>query len=153
MKKQTHTRLMSQFLLTFALMAMLVLVNSPAQAWGFKKKEKKEESTRAINLDKHPPMKMYRGILRADNLGDWYLDKHPLSFNRNSRISDTAGSEGGTVLVEGKTAKVTAANIDGVLIVHRVTMFNSNEMMERGYYNVGSSGADELETGSANTPR
>jgi len=153
MNSNRNTRILARSLMTLALMAMLVLFSDPALAWGKKKKkEKKEEPAKAVNLNQHPSMKIYRGVLRTGARGEWLLDKHPLSFNRNSRISDTPDSEGGTALVEGREAKVTAANIGGTLVVHRVTMLSSREMMERGHYNSGGMG-DEPDRASPDLPQ
>lgn len=127
-------------LMAVTLALVLVLGSDPALAWGRKKAKKPvKKPTHAVNLDKHPSMQVYRGVLHKDIYGAWTLDKHPLTLNRNSRITNTPGSNGGTEMIEGREAKVTAANIGGTLVVYRVTMLTSNEMMERGAYNVSTS--------------
>lgn len=142
----------ARILFTAVLAVVFLLASDPAMAWGKKKKEAKKEPTKAVNLEKHPTMSFYKGVLRQDTYGGWSLDQRPLSFNDNSRISDTRGSEGGTALIEGRTARVTAANIGGNLIVHRVTMISPDEMLERGNYSVGGT-EDELKSGSPSTPQ
>ncbi|MCP4293405.1 MAG: hypothetical protein GY780_16385 [bacterium] len=146
-----------QTMMTWAITLVLVASvlsfgSNPALAWGKKDKDATEEGQRAVNLEKHPPMGVYRGVLKQDVFGAWTLGKRPLSFNKNSRISNTPDSAGGTVLVDGREAKVTAANVGGTLIVRRVTMFSSKELMERGYYNIGDQG-DELNSGSSSAPQ
>lgn len=152
MRNQNKTIAGARILLSVALVVVLVFASDPAMAWGKKKKEPKKQPTKAVNLDKHPTMSFFKGVLRLDTHGDWSLDDMPMSFSRNSRISDTRGSEGGTVLIEGRTARVTAAKINGTLIVHRVTMISPDEMLERGGYRVGSSSA-EPELRDPDTPR
>lgn len=143
----------ARVLFSLALVLVLALSVDPALAWGKKKKkEKKEEPAQAVNLEKHPSMHVYRGVLHQDYRGDWSLDKVPMSFNRNSRISNTPGSEGGTALIDGREAKVTAANIGGTLIVRRVTMMTTDELLERGAYEVGR-GEDRPDQMSPSTPQ
>ncbi len=152
MSNRNNTLKTARVLLAVVLTVVLMLANDPAQAWGKKKKEPENEPTKAVNRDKHPPMDFYRGVLRLDSFGEWSLDQRPLSFNRNSRITDTQGSNGGTELIEGRTARVTAANIGGTLIVHRVTMISQGEMLERGSYSTGNT-REEPEAGSSSTPQ
>ncbi len=152
MRNRNNTLKAARILFTAVLAVVLLLANDPAMAWGKKKKESPKEPTKAVNLDKHPTMNFYKGVLHLDVYGEWHLDQRPLSFNRNSRISETSGSNGGTTLVEGRTARVTAANINGILIVHRVTMITPDEMLERGGYSVGKV-KGEPELGSSGTPQ
>lgn len=132
------------FLVALIFMLLSVVTVDEAQAWG-KKKKKSEEPRKAVNLEKHPEYKLYRGVLRSDNLGTWKLDKRPLSFNRNSRITPAEGSEEPGELEEGREALVMAANIGGSLIVRRVTMISVNEMVARGFYGLGSYGEEDME--------
>ena len=152
MSNRNITMKTTRVLLTMVLAVVLLLANNTAMAWGKKNKEPKDAPTKAVILDKHPAMNFYRGVLHLDTYGGWFLDQQPLSFNRNSRISDTPGSNGGTELIEGRTARVTAANVGGALIVHRVTMLTQEEMYERGVYNMGNS-MEEPMLGSSSTPR
>ncbi len=152
MRNRNITLKTARVLFAAVLAVVLLAANDPAMAWGRKKKEPKDTPTKAVNLDKHPPMDFYRGVLRLNAQGEWFLDDHPLSFNRNSRISDTRGSEGGTALIEGRSARVTAAIINGTLIVHRVTMISPDEILERGGYHVGAVN-EEPKPGSSSTPQ
>ncbi len=147
-------RNMGRALMGLVLVLFLLLGNDPALAWGRKKKKKdtKKEPPKAVNLEKFPSMDIYRGVLHKDAFGEWSLDQRPLSFNRNSRVSGQDEASGAGSLREGRIAMVTAANIGGTLIVRRVTMLNSHEMLERGAYSVGSS-TEELEAGSRGIPQ
>ncbi len=152
MSKQINNLKVARVLLASALAIILMVGSDPALAWGKKKKESKNEPVKAVNLDKHPTMSFFRGVLHQDIHGEWRLGDKPLSFNTYSRISDTPGSEGGTALIDGSTARVTAANIGGTLLVHRVTMMSQKEMMERGGYSVGGS-TEEPKPMSSSEPR
>ncbi len=144
--------------LNIGLMVLTVLLvatftSEPAQAWGRKKAKKKTEKVRkAVNRNQHPDYRLFRGVLRKDHLGNWFLDKRPMSFNRNSRITPEGGPEEEPVLIEGRTALVTAAEINGELIVRRVSMVSVDELLKRGGFNTGEQ-SEEPAVMDPGTPR
>jgi len=123
-------------LLALAVLLLAVFTSEPAQAWG-KKKVDEDEGRRAVNMNQHPDYHLFRGVLRKDHLGNWSLDRRRMFFNRNSKVTPEDGPDGDPVLIEGRTALVTAAAVNGELIVRRVTLVPVDELLKRGGFNVG----------------
>lgn len=149
MKYTKHLQVAALWILVLVI-AVGFVSTDPAHAWG-KKKEKKEHSKhelKAVNLHQHPEMVFVRGTLKQDAFGNWSLDKQPLGFDRHSRVTQKGASSGQSVVMEeGHEARIMGHMVGETLVIHRLTMIDTNESIQRGSY---SPGKKELDPGEGN---
>ena len=93
-----------------------------------------------------------RGMLKQGSRGQWLLDDVPLVFTEDSKASRKGSGTGYVALAEGEQALVLGSRRNGSLVVTRVLMLGSENLISRGVY-AGEKTGNQPQLAPAGAPR